>query len=668
MKLSEWLSKVDRFQQSMLFKVIASAIVLALAIGVVVAARVRESGQVQHAERAREVDLATAAQPDEPGGQKPTEAEAQARREMLEGYNAQARVFNRLVDERFSTSTVAIGAAVACVPALAAIWLGIGLTLLGYLVLGAVVCFPLLKFGNEFWRGIGAYTAGVLVLAVSFSTLVQAMRLCFSASHPVTAIARNVLAEAVRMKVSLVFIVILILGLAALPGLLEPNTPLRYRVQSFMQYGASGSFWITAVLVLFLSAATVAFEQRDKVIWQTMTKPVRAWQYVMGKWLGVVGLAAVLLGVSCTGVFLFTEYLRRTQTAVDETAPYVSAKGPGTISEDRLVLETQVMVGRQVVRPILPADLGDEIDKTIEARVKEAARLYQQDSRSNEQPNPAKIRKEVEGELLSGFLSVGPGEVRGFEFAGLARARDFAVPMTLRYKVNAGANNPTDFYTVSFFIEDSTPLIRSVPLGQVLTIPISNAAVKHRPEKSGIEADTVRVIVRNGDETRHIPNPMTINFAPDGLQMSYAVSSFQANFLRVAIVMWLKLAFLAVVALTAATFLAFPVACLVSFGCFLLAEGAGYLAYSLDYFSPDNEAGTAEKVSFSVIEAVGRVLTNLFRFYSELSPTADLVEGKVVSWESVMHNGLVMALLCVALGLVASVIFRNRELATYSGQ
>ncbi|MBY0308154.1 MAG: hypothetical protein K2Q09_05385, partial [Phycisphaerales bacterium] len=563
----------------------------------------------------------------------------------------------RLVDERFSTATVAVAVGVAGLPVLAAVWLGIGLTLLGYLALGAVVCYPLLRFGNEFWRGLGAYAAGVLVLAVSFSTLVQAMRLVFSASHPVTAIARNVLAEAVRMKVSLVFIVILILGLAALPGALEPNTPLRYRVQSFMQYGATGSFWVTAVLVLFLSAATVAFEQRDKVIWQTMTKPVRAWQYVLGKWLGVVGLAAVLLGVSCTGVFLFTEYLRRTQAAVDETAPYVSAKGPGTISEDRLVLETQVLVGRRVIRPLLPADLGTEVDKTVEERVKQAAELFKQDPRSNEQPNESKIRRAVEGELLSEFLSVAPGQIRGFEFADLARAKDFAVPLTLRYKVNAGANSPTDFYAVSFFVENSLPLVRSVPLGQVLTIPISNAAVKHRPEKTGIEADTVRIMVRNGDEYRQQANPQTISFAPDGLELSYAVSSFQGNFLRVALVMWLKLAFIAVVALMTATFLAFPVACLVSFGVFLLAEGGSFLSTSLDYFSPDAETGVAGRVSMGVIESIGRALTTLVRFYSDLTPMNDLVEGKAVSWGLVGHSAMVMGLLCVALGLVGSVIF-----------
>jgi len=666
-KITEWLSRADRLQQSLLFKVVSSAVIVALAVGLVVAAGVRESNAAKGAVRARELDPSLATQPDE-GGKKPTEAEAAARAEALEVLNSQARFFNRLVDEQFSTRTVAIGAAVACVPVLAAVWLGIGLTLLGYLALGAVFCWPLWRFGGEFWEGVAAYGAGVLVLALSFSTLVQAARVLLSAPHPVTAIARNVLAEAVRMKISLVFIVVLILGLAALPGLLEPNTPLRYRVQSFMQYGASGSYWITAVLVVFLSVATVAFEQRDKIIWQTMTKPVRAWQYLLGKWLGVVALAAVLLGVSCTGVFLFTEYLRRTQRAVDETAPYVSAKGPGTISEDRLVLETQVMVGRRLVRPILPRELDETIEKTFSQRLTEAAKAYEADPKTQEAPNPTKIRRKVESELLSEFLSVAPADTRTYEFVGLADAREFSVPLTLRYKVNSGANNPTDFYAVSFFLEDSPPLVRSVPLGQVLTIPLSNAAVKHRPEKSGEFADSLVLHVANGDATTGRANAETISFAPDGLEVSYAVSSFQANFIRVALVMWLKLAFLAAIAVTTATFLAFPVACLVSFGCFLLAESSGFLATSLDYFNPDQDTSKTEQLGMLIIILVGRPLTHLFRFYTDLTPMADLVEGRLVPWSTVGFAAGVMLGLSAVLMVVGSVIFRNRELATYSGQ
>ena len=137
------------------------------------------------------------------------------------------------------------------------------------------------------------FLGGLGLLSLSFFILMELLKLLFSGAHPVIAIARNVVSEAVRMKVSIVFMVMLLFGLASLPGLLDDSTPLRYRVQSFLQYGTGGTFWIIAVLVLFLAVGSVAFEQRDRIIWQTMTKPVAPWQYLLGKWLGVVGIAAV---------------------------------------------------------------------------------------------------------------------------------------------------------------------------------------------------------------------------------------------------------------------------------------------------------------------------------------------------------------------------------------
>jgi hypothetical protein len=52
-----------------------------------------------------------------------------------------------------------------------------------------------------------------------------------------------------------------------------------------------------------------------------MTKPVASWQYILGKWLGLISLAANLLAICGSAVFLFTEYLK-TQPAHGELAAY----------------------------------------------------------------------------------------------------------------------------------------------------------------------------------------------------------------------------------------------------------------------------------------------------------------------------------------------------------
>ena len=136
--------------------------------------------------------------------------------------------------------------------------------------------------------------------------------------------------------------------------MLEVDSPLRYRVQSFLQYGTGGSFWIIAILTLVFSVSTVAFEQRDKTIWQTMTKPVASWQYVLGKWLGVVGLNAVLLTVCASAVFLFTEYLRQ-QPARGEQSAFVTSTGALTLEK---IPARLAVIGWQLLGTTAPVYIG----------------------------------------------------------------------------------------------------------------------------------------------------------------------------------------------------------------------------------------------------------------------------------------------------------------------
>jgi ABC-type transport system involved in multi-copper enzyme maturation permease subunit len=660
----------DRLQHTRMFKVVATVIILVIALGFIVTQYVRSAARAGE-QRMQLIDPAnvplngqTAA--DTPQAA-PTEAEQAARKQVADLANTQIRLYNRLVSNQNNPAGAAVATLALAVPLIGAIWLGLGITYLFLGFLGAVIAFPLIRFGSPFWHQAGVFAAGVLVLAASFSALVQASRLLLSASTPITAIARNVVAEAVRMKISLVFIVLLIIALAALPGLLDPTTPLRYRVQSFLQYGSSAAYWLSAVLVLFLSCATVAFEQRDKIIWQTMTKPVRPWQFIAGKWLGVMTVACILLAVACTGVFLFTEYLRRTQPAQGEVTPYRAEAGQGVVVEDRLVLESQILVGRRIVRPHIPESLAVEVEEGIKNRYAELRRMFEENPRANLEPKMEEVRKEVESQALANFLSLGPGDMKPFEFIGMQEAKDFDLPLTLRYTVNSGANNPTDFFRVTFLLPGSQPFVRSVPLGQPLTLPLSTAAIEEFPDRQGDERHVVRLGIVNGDVQSRTPNEKSINFIPDGLEISYASSSFHGNYFRVVLVMIFKIAMLAMIGVVCATFLSFPVACMVAFGTFLLAETADYLNEALEYFGPTHDSDTIT-IHYKVISAIAQPLATLFKSYAELSPVSNLVQGKLIDWSTVGWAFAVLGIIVLALGAIGSIIFKNRELATYSGQ
>lgn len=662
MKIRDALASADRLQRSRWFKVIASVVVVALCVASFVTYVVTREARADQPAR---FDLP--AVPEVPKDAVLTDAQKAELEQAKAARNAAettAKSINDMLATRADPTAVGVGVGIAGLMALGMIWLGIGLTSLALILLLAGVCYPLYRLGlslpatmSDFGAtlvGASKFTAAVGVLALSFVVLMELLKAALSRADPISAIARNVVNEAVRMKVSLVFIVILLIGLAALPGLLDASTPLRYRVQSFMQYGTGGTFWVVAILVLFLAVGSVAFEQRDKVIWQTMTKPVASWQYLLGKWVGVVGVAAVLLAVSSAGVFLFNEYLRN-QPALGETAPYVAKNG--SISEDRLVLETQVLSARKSVGPMLPQIDAEaekqEIDARL-ARVKAADPLYVETANTR-----ADLKKSLDDERRTQFLTIESRNREIFSFTGLQTARDSGSPVTLRYRVDVGANDPRETYRITFILPNATPRVQEVPGGQTMTLPISPASISPEGE--------LKVMVINGDVETGEAMDKSMMFPPDGIEVFYPAGSYRLNFLRVIAVLWLKLAFLAMVAVWAATYLSFSVASLVAFGTFLVAESAGYLANSLEYFSATDAKGNTE-IWKVFIRLIAVPISWIFGGYGRLDPTGSLVEGRMVGWETVLQALLALGLFTAILYAIAVQIFRGRELATYSGQ
>lgn len=262
--------------------------------------------------------------------------------------------------------TVVVGALVIGAGAVLVVQLGLSLSYLAALLVGWLVAWPLMAMNGT--RDFGLMLFGVVPLILALLTLLQVARLALSGSVPLLAIARNVLAESVRMKVSLIFIVILLLMLSVTPTVLDDAQPLRFRVQQWLTYGLGFSYAVLALLTVFFTVGTVAFEQRDKIIWQTMTKPVRPWEYVLGKWAGVMVLNLILLTVSASGVFMFTEYLRY-QPAQGERAYMVDELGNPTRlgsnnppSEDRVLLENHILAARVSKQPIPYDDSERSLD------------------------------------------------------------------------------------------------------------------------------------------------------------------------------------------------------------------------------------------------------------------------------------------------------------------
>lgn len=648
MRIRELMGRADRLQKSTIFKVVASIVVVALGIAFFTSymvARHAPGSEIAEfiAEMERQVSAASAE------GENAAEGAAGGDETVVDtGLRAAQRVL-----QRGSVVTgVAVGTLAAVGLALAIIWLELGLTYLALGVVTAAIAIPLGRFGGL--EGLSRLAIGLTILAAAFTALMRLARIALSGPGPVFAVARNVLAEAVRIKVSLVFIVLLMFLLASLPMLLNPEQPLRYRVQAFLQYATGGTFWVVALLTLFFSASTVTLEQRDRVIWQTVTKPVAAWQYLLGKWLGVVTLAAVLLAVCATTIFLFTEYLR-SQPALGEDRAYV-ASGDAVISDDRLVLETQILAARVAVPPRATLSKSDPEFVAAVERYIERERVRD----PNFGDNPERRRDVLEDlykSAVAAYRSIEPGDWERFWFDGLGRARRGGEALTLRYRVDMGSNRPDQTARLTFFV-DGTSLVRESGLGTWHTISLTSAAID--------ENGTVELIVINGDPSAGIMNPRTISFPNDGLEMSYSVGSYRGNFARVMVVLLVKLAFLSMLTICVSTFVSFPVACLVSIGTFLMAEGAGFLKDALENYSNTDREGNV-LILQTIATWIATGVQRIFSIYADLKPTARLVDGRLLSFGQMSAGIGVLAAWTGILYLIAVAIFRRRELATYSG-
>lgn len=557
-------------------------------------------------------------------------------------------------------ASLAVGVAALAGGALAivVVWLGLGLVYLGLLLAAGALAAPLLAFDAT--RSWGHIALGCIALTAAFTVLMESARIALAKSAPVFAIARTVLAEAVRMKISLVFIVMLILFLAVLPGFLDADQPLRYRVQSFLQYSVGGSFWVLALMTVFFSAGTVAFEQRDRIIWQTMAKPVRPWEYLLGKWLGVVTLNAVLLGVTGLGAFLFTEHMR-TLTAQGESRPYVNADGSADPTTDRLLLQSQVLVARAGAEPDVPPVPRDELVAETErviAAAKERDATLAADPRRLEQLTIDTYQERYK-EWRTQLRTIEPGRSAAFVFSGLSRSAAEGRPLTLRYKLQAGTNNPTELYRLTFRVSGVVLPPVQASLSTVLTLPLRATAI----EPDG----KLTVEIFNGDPFTGQTNRFSMTFPPGDLEVLYVAGGYEINFVRVMSVLWIKLAFLAAVGIAAATFLSFPVACLLALLVLFSAETANFLMQSLaDFEFRPAESEDVEWVNVP-IRLVAYPIAWAFRGYADLNPASNLVDGRLVSWTSVLSAlGMAGAWTLGVLG-AGLAIFRNRELATYSG-
>jgi hypothetical protein len=191
-------------------------------------------------------------------------------------------------------------------------------------------------------------------LAVAFVAGIVLIRWLLTGSHGVIAVARALVEEAAGARLPAVIVLLVVLGLPILPLLLDPAERLEYRMQFLLDWSLSGGSFLLAMLSIALACSTLCGDIDSQRIHMTLVKPIERWQYLLGKWIGIVLLNALLVVLVGIGVYAAATTLRQS---------------PAVDAADRLAVNEQVLTARIAARPEHPR--RTDFDQAVEAAVEQ---------------------------------------------------------------------------------------------------------------------------------------------------------------------------------------------------------------------------------------------------------------------------------------------------------
>lgn len=541
------------------------------------------------------------------------------------------------------------------------VWMAVVVPYL-FTLLGTAACVGLAWLtGSE--QAMWAF-AGIGLLTFTFVLLTRAAQFALDRPNQICAVAHTVLKEASRTKISLVIITIILIVLPLIPLSLDPDTPLRFRIQTYISRSLGFTFYLAAGMTLLLSCATVAFEIRDRQIWQLVTKPVSRLSYLLGKWLGVVTVNLIIMLIAAVSIFTFVQYLRD-QPVAQGMAGF----------EDAQQVRDAVLTARVGTKPVYDPLDSEQLRARVESAIQQRAdlRILEEISLGTR----LQLAQEIAEAYAVGQRTVPPQQFREFRFEGLGAARDSGSTLTLRYRFHIMRDDEHETFPAVFvFNQDPNLQIQRtyVPtISHVLTIS---------PDLIREDGSLIVAIGNAFENLTGRRRAGALNFEEADFELLYRVGSFEANFCRATLIDWVKLSFLAMLGISCSTFLSFPVACLMTFTIFIAGTIGPFLARSLnEYYPPAVEnvdwtnIGMVVHWAFkSATRAIGQTLVFLLEAFGQHRPTQALVEGRLIPWVggggdvpavlSLWRVGIVWSGIALTLGYL---VIRRRQLAIYSG-
>jgi ABC-type transport system involved in multi-copper enzyme maturation permease subunit len=413
-----------------------------------------------------------------------------------------------------------------------------------------------------------------------------------------------------------------------------------------MAYGLNAVGLFLGMLTIFLSRS-LSDELVNRQIFLITTKPVPRWQFVLGKWVGMVVLNAVFLSFSGLAIYGMVHYIKYTHPPIDDVF-------------DEAELNEEVLVARHAVKFQLP-DFSRPAENEFQRNREEG--LYADSPDFDQEKELARLAKKYEAR----WRIIGPLELRTFEFENVLCERSPDKTVQIRYKTNISAYAPDEVFRAQWEFGD--------PLKGTPTYRLRTRHVVDRFHTMSVPADAVApdhtlvAILHNQNPFPGEPqfrNVIEIRPSED-VEALFVVGSFGGNLFRLLILMMSKLMFLAGVALLMTTVFSFPVACLTSFTVYILAGARSFITESIEFATNPYGDDWFIQAFLQTFAFVFNALKWVVPDFGYFNAIEDLVNGRNVSlvWVLQAVGGLAVLKTAIMLGL-AMLLFQRREVAEVS--
>ena len=442
------------------------------------------------------------------------------------------------------------------------------------------------------------------------------------------AVATNTIKQALRMKVAAVFLILLLVLLSALGFSSTGDGTLKGRLQTFVSYGLSLTSILLSLLTIIISIYTVTSDIEQRQIYTVITKPIRRFEFLLGKLLGVILLDVVLLSLFAAIIYTITIYMPKFTKA----------------SEFELMQANYEFFTARASLTVPAIDVSQEVEDT-----------YKKLERSNELPEDVSYeeiitRITMQKQLANRAADV--GQVLTWEFDNV---KSLAQNFFIRFKYDVAVNPPDmqvlgrwvagDYQYIKYGTESETPIYDRVHKNSVRDF-----------HEIVIPADVIPEHGHLAVAFQNYPlNSTVIFFPPDGIEVLYKADTFTSNFIRVTFLILFRLIFLACLGTFASTFLSFPVAILLCLVLFSTSCFSGFVMESFGFLS--------ENVSVIYTYTI-QWMVRLLPQFDKYNPTRFMVPGLLLSWSVLVRCAIVMVCIKSLLLLVlALIIFSYREIA-----